>query len=97
MLIDDIIDTAGTITNAANTLKERGATDVYACCAHALLSGDAINKINSSAISELIALDTINLSPEKRISKIKTITVAPLFASAVDRIHNGRSISKLFD
>ena len=70
ILIDDMIDTAGTITNAANALKEFGAKEVYACCTHGVLSGPAIERIDDSAIKELIMLNTIHL-PEKRIDKIK--------------------------
>lgn len=97
ILVDDIIDTAGTITNAANALKNRGAIEVFACCTHALLSGNAIEKINSSAITELIALDTINLSDEKRISKLKSLSVAHIFAAAIKYVHEGRSVSQLFN
>ncbi len=97
ILIDDMIDTAGTITNAANALKERGAEEVYACCTHPVLSGPAIERIENSAIKELIVLNTITLPPEKRISKIKELTVADIFADAINRIHEGISVSKLFD
>ena len=97
ILIDDMIDTAGTICNAANALKERGATDVYACCTHGVLSGPAIERIDASAISELVVLDTINVPEEKKISKIKEISVAPIFADAIRRIHEDLSVSKLFD
>jgi ribose-phosphate pyrophosphokinase len=97
ILVDDIIDTAGTITNAANALKDRGAIEVFACCTHALLSGNAIEKINSSAITELIALDTINLSDEKKISKLKSLSVAHIFAAAIKYVHEGRSVSQLFN
>ena len=72
ILLDDMIDTAGTITNAANALKEFGAKDIYACCTHAVLSGPAIERIENSAISELIVLDTIQLPEEKKIDKIET-------------------------
>ena len=68
-MLDDMIDTAGTITNAANALKEFGAKDIYACCTHAVLSGPAIERIENSAISELIVLDTIRLPKEKEIDK----------------------------
>jgi len=97
ILVDDMIDTAGTITNAANALKERGATEVYACCTHAVLSGPAIERIEASAISELVVLNTIKLSKEKRISKLKEISVAPIMEDAIHRIHEDLSVSKLFD
>jgi ribose-phosphate pyrophosphokinase len=97
ILVDDMIDTAGTITNAANTLKERGATEVYACCTHPVLSGPAIERIEESSISELVVLNTINLPKEKRIPKLREISVAPIMADAINRIHEDLSISKLFD
>ena len=97
ILVDDMIDTAGTITNAANALKERGATEVYACCTHAVLSGAAIDRIEKSAIKELLVLNTIQIPEEKRIDKIKELSVALLFAEAINRIHEGLSVSKLFD
>lgn len=97
ILVDDIIDTAGTITNAANTLKAKGATAVYACCTHPILSGPAIERIEASAIDELMVLNTVNLSEEKRISKIKIISVAELFADAINHIHEELPVSRLFE
>lgn len=96
ILLDDMIDTAGTIVNAANALKEFGAKDVYACCTHGVLSGPAIERIANSEISELIVLDTIQLPEEKRIDKIKIKTVAPLFGDAIRMIFSNESVSKLF-
>ncbi|MEG1411166.1 MAG: ribose-phosphate diphosphokinase [Paraclostridium sp.] len=97
ILLDDMIDTAGTIVNAANALKEFGAKDVYACCTHGVLSGPAIERIENSAISELIVLDTIQLPEEKKIEKIKIKTVAPLFGDAIKKIFANESVSKLFN
>lgn len=97
ILVDDMIDTAGTITNAANALKERGAIEVDACCTHAVLSGPAIERIENSSINELLILNTIKLPEEKKISKITTLSVATIFADAINRIHEGISVSKLFD
>ena len=96
ILVDDMIDTAGTIVNGANALKERGAKHVYACCTHAVLSGPAIERIEASAIEELLVLDTVPLGDEKKISKIKTLSVAPIFAEAIDRIYEDVSVSPLF-
>jgi ribose-phosphate pyrophosphokinase len=96
IMIDDIIDTAGTITNAANELKRRGAIKICVCCTHALLSGDAIKKINNSAINELVALDTIFIPENKRFDKLKIISVANIFATAIKHIHEGISVSELF-
>lgn len=97
ILIDDMIDTAGTICNGANALVERGAKEVYACCSHAVLSGPAIERIQASAIKELVMLDTIQLKEEKQIEKIKILSVAPIFAEAIKRIYEDISVSKLFD
>lgn len=97
ILIDDLIDTAGTITQAANMLKEFGAKDVYACCTHPILSGPALERIQNSAIKELIVTDTVHLPEEKRNGKIKVISVAPVFSEAILRIHKNISVSKLFD
>jgi ribose-phosphate pyrophosphokinase len=96
ILVDDMIDTAGTIVNGAAALKERGAKNVYACCSHAVLSGPAIERIENSCIEELLVLDTVTLPPEKRIAKIKTLSVAPIFAEAIDRIYEDVSVSPLF-
>ena len=97
ILIDDMIDTAGTITNAANALKDLGAKNVYACCTHGVLSGPAMERINKSAIEELVMLNTIPLSKEKDCVKIRSISVAPLFAEAIKRIYDDKPISKLFE
>ena len=97
ILVDDMIDTAGTITNAANALKERGAVEVDACCTHAVLSGPAIKRIEDSAITELLVLDTIELPEEKKITKITSVSVEEIFANAIKCIHDGTSISQLFE
>lgn len=97
LIIDDIIDTAGTLCNAANALKERGAKSVRACATHGILSGPAIDRIEASALEELILLDTIPLADEKKLDKIKVETVAPLFAQAIQRIYADQSVSTLFN
>ncbi len=96
ILLDDMIDTAGTITNAANAMKEMGAKKVYACATHGVLSGKAIERIEASAISELVLLNTISLPEEKRLPKIKTLSAAPLFAEAMMKIFSNDSVSELF-
>lgn len=96
ILVDDMIDTAGTITNAADALKQRGAKEVYACCTHAVLSGDAVNKIANCTIKELLILNTLKVPKEKQIPKIKTLSVAEVIADAITRIHNEESISVIF-
>lgn len=97
ILVDDMIDTAGTITNAANALKELGAKEVYACATHPILSGPAIQRIEDSAIKELVLLNTTPIPEDKKIEKIKVLSVAPLFAEAMSRVFNNDSISRLFD
>ena len=96
IMLDDMIDTAGTITNAANALKEFGAKNIYACCTHAVLSGPAIERIENSSISELIVLDTIKLPEEKQIDKIKVLTVADIFGEAIKKIFSNESISLIY-
>ncbi|ALC83270.1 MULTISPECIES: ribose-phosphate diphosphokinase [Bacillus] len=97
ILIDDIIDTAGTITLAANALVENGASEVYACCTHPVLSGPAIDRIGNSKIKELVVTNSIELAEEKKINKIKQLSVAPLLAEAIIRVHEAQSVSFLFD
>lgn len=97
ILVDDMIDTAGTICNAANAIKERGAKSVYACCTHGVFSGNALEKIEKSAIDQLIMLDTIHFPEEKMISKIKILSTAKIFADAIYRIHECLPISRLYD
>ncbi|MEH7335663.1 ribose-phosphate diphosphokinase [Neobacillus drentensis] len=97
ILIDDIIDTAGTITLAANALVENGALEVYACCTHPVLSGPAIERIQNSKIKELVVTNSIALSEEKKTDKIINLSVAPLIGEAIIRIHEEQSVSTLFD
>ncbi|MGP4063133.1 ribose-phosphate diphosphokinase [Halobacillus litoralis] len=97
ILIDDIIDTAGTITLAANALVENGAKDVYACCTHPVLSGPAIERIDNSKIKELVVTNTIPLGEEKTSDKITELSVAGLISEAIIRVHERQSISILFD
>jgi len=96
ILVDDLIDTAGTVVNAADALQEFGAKEVYACCTHAVLSGPAVERIQNSSIKELVSLNTITLPPEKRIDKITQLSVADVFAEAIERIYGNLSISTLF-
>ncbi len=97
ILVDDMIDTAGTLVAAATALKENGARAVLACCTHPVLSGAAIQRIEASALSELIVTDTIPLRPEAQTcSKIKVLSVAHLLGEAIRRTHCEESISSLF-
>ena len=97
IIMDDMIDTAGTICNAAKAIKELGAKTVYAGATHAVLSGPAIDRIKDSVFEEMVLLNTIYLPEEKRLPNMKVISVAPLFAEAMTRVHNNGSVSALFD
>lgn len=97
LIIDDIIDTAGTVVQAAQALKEKGARRVFAACTHAVLSGPAIDRLNNSLIEELIVTDTIPVENKKEICpKIRILTIAHLLGEAIKRIHEETSISSLF-
>lgn len=96
ILIDDMIDTAGTITSGAAALMELGARDVYACCSHAVLSGPAYERIEQSVIKKLVVLDTIKQPEGQALENMKILSVAPLFAESIRRIFNNDSVSKLF-
>lgn len=97
ILIDDIIDTAGTITIGADALVKAGAKEVYACCTHPVLSGPAIERIDNSVIKELVITNSIQLPDEKKSPKIKQLSVATLLADAIVRIYENKSVSTLFD
>ena len=96
IIIDDMIDTAGTIQIAAGALKERGALSVYAACTHPILSGPAVERIENSAIKELVTTNTINLPEEKRIPKITQLSVGDLLAEGILHILNDEPVSDLF-
>lgn len=97
ILIDDMIDTAGTIVNAVKALKGLGAKDVYACCTHAVLSGPAIERIKDSGMEELVVLDTIYQKDRDKLDNLVQLSVAGIFAESIRRIFNNDSVSKLFD
>ena len=94
ILVDDMIDTGGTLAHAANLMKERGAKSVRAICTHPLLSGDAYERIQNSKLTELIVTDTIPL--KKNVSKIKVVSCAPLFADVMHKVQDNNSISGKF-
>jgi ribose-phosphate pyrophosphokinase len=96
-LVDDIVDTGGTLVRAAYALIEQGAKRVYACCTHPILSGKAVKMISESPIVELIVTDTVPLAEEaKTCPKIKVISIASLLADAIRRIYEDESVSCLF-
>jgi ribose-phosphate pyrophosphokinase len=96
IMIDDMIDTAGTITLGAQALMDAGAIEVYASCTHPVLSGPAIERIANSAIKQLVVTDSIQLPPEKQIDKVQQISVGPLIGDAIKRIHENKPVSPLF-
>ncbi len=96
VLIDDMIDTAGTITLAAQALQDAGALEVYACCTHPVLSGPALDRLNDSVIKEVVVTDSIQVPEEKTGGKIVQVSVDQLMAEAIRRIHENRSVSPLF-
>ena len=97
LLVDDLIDTAGTICQGAQALHDNGAKEIYACCTHAVLSGPAIDRIEKSPIKKLVILDTINMPEEKRIEKIQILSVAHLLAKAIENIYLDKKMSEVYD
>ena len=97
IMIDDMIDTAGTITLGAQALVDRGAKEVYVACTHAVLSGPAMERLENSVIKELVMLDTIDIPKEKQIAKVKQLSVAPIVAEAIKRIYEDVAISPLYE
>lgn len=97
IVIDDMIDTAGTLTLGAQALLERGAKRVFACCTHPVLSGAAIERLGKSCVEEVVVTNTIPLTENQKSGKITVLSVAPLLADAIQRIHADRSVSELFD
>jgi ribose-phosphate pyrophosphokinase len=97
IIVDDMIDTAGTISEGARALIRQGASKVYACCTHPVLSGPAIERIQQAPIEQVIVTNTITLPPEKRIPKITVLSVAGLLAEAIRRIYEELPVSKLFN
>jgi ribose-phosphate pyrophosphokinase len=96
ILVDDMVDTGGTLVKACDTLLKAGATRVIACCVHAVLSGEARARLNKSALQEVIVTDTIPVAKGEEGDKFSVLSVAPLFAEAIRRIHSDDSVSSLF-
>ncbi len=97
LMVDDMIDTAGTICQGAEALYQNGAAEIYACATHAVLSGPAIERIKNSHITEMVLLDTIALEEEKKLDKIKVLSVAKLFAKAIENIYLDKQMSEIYD
>ena len=97
LMIDDMIDTAGTICQGAQALKDAGATEIYAACTHAVLSGPAVERLEKSAITKLVMLDTIHLPEEKMRDKFSILSTADIFAAAIENVYLDKPMSKLYD
>jgi len=97
LTLDDEIDTAGSLVNVVATLKERGAKEVYACCTHPVFSGQAIQRIASCPVKEVVVTDTIPIAENKKLDKITVLPIAPLLGEAIQRIHTGQSIGAMFE
>ena len=97
LIFDDEVDTAGSLVETINALKKHGAGDIYAACTHAVLSGPAIERIQAADFKELVVTNTIPLTEEKKIDKIKVLDIAPLFGRAISKIHDGEGVGELFE
>jgi len=97
LLVDDMVDTAGTLTNAVYALKERGAKTVYAAASHALLSGDAVARLSEAPIEQMVVTNTIDIPEHKRFENLRILSVGDLLAKAIDHVHSNESVSQLFE
>ena len=97
LLADDLIDTAGTISEAAHALKRLGARKVYACATHALLSGPAVDRLSTAPIEEIAVTNTMNIPEERRFERLRILSIAELLAKAINFTHSSQSVSSLFD
>lgn len=97
LLVDDMVDTAGTLSNAVYALKERGAKEVYAAATHALFSGEAVKRLGESPLEEMVVTNTIHIPEAKRFENLRILSVADLLAKAIDHIHSNESVSQLFE
>ncbi len=97
MLTDDMIDTAGTVAEAARALKDLGARDVYVCATHALLSGPAVERLSAAPIREVTVTDTVAIPKEKYFEQLKVLSVGELLSKAIRYIHSEQSVSSLFE
>jgi len=97
LTLDDEIDTACSLVNTVDTLMQRGAKKVYACCTHPVFSGSAIQRIASCPVKEVVVTDTIPVNDKKKLDKITVLPIAPLLGEAIHRIHTGLSIGAMFE
>jgi len=97
LLTDDMVDTGGTLTNAVHALKERGASSVYAAATHALLSGQATERLSAAPLEEFVVTNTIHIPDDRRFPRLKVLSMAGLLSEAIDHIHSNESVSQLFE
>jgi ribose-phosphate pyrophosphokinase len=97
LLVDDMVDTAGTLSNAVHALKERGAKAVYAAATHALFSGEAVQRLSDAPLEEMVVTNTIAIPEEKHFERLRVLSVADLLAKAIDYVHSNESVSQLFE
>ena len=97
LLVDDMVDTAGTLANAVTALKDRGARTVYAAATHALFSGPAVERLSAAPLEEMVVTNTIFIPEEKRFENLRILSVADLLAKAIDHVHSNESVSQLFE
>ena len=96
IIVDDEIDTGGTLLEVARALQREGVTELYACATHGILSNPSIERIRASGIREVVLTDTVPMTPDRQIEQIQTLSVAPLIGEAIRRIHRGESVGALF-
>ena len=97
IIVDDEIDTGGSLVDAVSALEKRGAREIYSCCTHPVFSGQAIQRIASCSVKEVVVTDTIPVQDDKKLDKITVLPIAPLIGEAIRRIHTGQSIGAMFE
>jgi len=97
LIVDDEIDTAGSLVNVVSTLEKRGAKEIFACCTHPIFSGPAIKRLASCPVKEVVVTDTVPVAGDKKLDKITVLPIAPLLGEAIHRIHTGLSIGAMFE
>lgn len=97
LIVDDEIDTAGSLVGVVTALRERGTKELYSCCTHPIFSGPAVKRLAVSPVREIVVTDTVPLPPEKKLDKITVLSIAPLLGEAIHRIHTGLSVGAMFE
>jgi len=96
IIVDDEVDTGGTMVNAVNIVQDHGARDVYICFAHALFSPPAVERLQELSVKEIVTTNSVHLPPEKQLPNLTILSVADLLAEVIERVHQGRSVGKIF-